>query len=115
MMCLVVCGCSTIDTYIPKDALPAVYFYKAQTAIDNFDNEAALLIFKKFLDTHPSDKASRLSVQYEIALLHFKKGDNALAKQGFSQILKEYRESDQTILPGWIRVLAEKKLTQIPD
>ena len=110
-------SCQSAPPPIPADATADIYFQRAQNDTDVGQYDDALKVYQDFLAAHPDAANDNLfSARYEIALLHWKKGEVALAKAGFEALLSDYNDLDKSAgAPNWVKILTQKKLQEITD
>lgn len=114
---LFVTSCQTGPAPIPTDATSEIYFQRAQAASDLSQYDDALAIYRSFLAQHPeAGNEQTFSARYEIALLLSKKGQTTLAIADFESILSDFEVLEKSAgAPGWVKVLASKKLQELKD
>ncbi|GAB4221577.1 MAG: hypothetical protein Kow009_11480 [Spirochaetales bacterium] len=92
------------------------FFQRAQEESDNYRWDNALLYYETFLERYPNDLPNVLAARYEIAFIHYKKGQYAEAKKLFEELLETYKQFDNPLsVPQWPKVLAEKVLKKIEE
>lgn len=114
---LLLLSCQTGPAPIPADATSEIYFQRAQAASDLSQYDEALSIYRTFLTQRPdANNEQTFSARYEIALLLLKKNQTAQAKADFESILADFEVLEKSAgAPGWVKVLAAKKLQEIQD
>ena len=116
MSALAFAGCQTVPKTIPTDLTPAEYFQDAQQESSAHDNyNAALLYYQTFINRYPKDNSRVAEAQYEIAFLHYKKGQLQLARSLFQKLVDEYKQPSADALPRWPLVLSNKLIIIIDN
>ncbi len=110
---LTLSGCKTVDTNFTPNTPTEVYFQRAQQASDQYDYQTSLKIYTELLAKKDLDMSTRVSAMYEVAFLHFKMGDRALAKTQFQKILNMYNDPTLSNLPIWVQILSTKIIKEI--
>lgn len=111
-----VVSCQTVPKTIPKSLTPAEYFQDAQQAVSQHDNyDAALVYYDTFITRFPKDASRIAEAQYEIAFLHYKKGELAKARDLFQKLVDTYKQPGAAALPRWPLVLSNKLIIIIND
>lgn len=115
VLALSLMGCTTISTEFDEGVSPEIYFQRAQTAVDRNEFDTAMVIYRKFLDTGISDPYYVISAKYEIAFLHYKKGETQQAIDAFEELLRTYYADSvlQDQVPAWPRVLSQRLLKKL--
>ena len=105
-------SCQSVPTEIPEDLTQAELIQYAQESADLENWDAAIAYYSAILERFPQDRAGSATALYEIAFIHFKRGDLEEARDGFEQLLAMY-DFEEHLLPQWPRTLAEKLLADI--
>lgn len=104
-------ACQTVPKTIPTSLTPAEYFQNAQQAASAHDNyNAALKYYETFVQRYPKDANRVAEAQYEIAFLHYKKGQLLEARSLFQKLVEKYKQPSASNLPRWPLVLSNKLL-----
>lgn len=108
-------GCTTISTEFEEGANPEIYFQRAQRAVDINDFDAALRIYRKFLDTGITDLYYVISAEYEIAFLYYKMEKRQESIEAFEKLLSTYYNNsvDESQVPVWPKVLSQRLLQKM--
>lgn len=113
---LLVAGCQTVPKSIPTSLTAAEYFQDAQQAASAHNNyNAALMYYETFVSRFPHDKSRIAEAQYEIAFLHYKKGQLVKARGEFQKLVDDYKQPGADALPRWPLVLANKLIIVIDN
>jgi outer membrane protein assembly factor BamD (BamD/ComL family) len=108
-------ACAGNPDQISGDLSPVEFFQKAQEAATGSRYDLAIAYYEKFLETYPEDASRGVEAEYEIAFMHYKKGETAEAKALFEALLDKYRSEAAAAYPQWPRVLAAKVLDSIEE
>ncbi len=108
-------SCAGTPDEISGDLSAVEFFQEAQDASSSGRYDLAIAYYEKFLETYPEDEARGVEAEYEIAFLHYKKGETAEAKALFEALLEKYRSEAAAAYPQWPRVLAAKVLDSIEE
>lgn len=104
---LILVGCESVPTQIPKGLSQAELFQRAQDAAEKSNWQTALVYYQTFLDRFPDDAQNGVAAKYEIAFIHYRLGKLKLAQQQFTDVLKMYTADNADQLPQWPKVLAD--------
>lgn len=102
-----VAGCATIPEEIGSTASSAELFRQAQDAYNATQYELALRYYELIVVRFGTERTTRVTAEYEIAYIHFRTGEEELARAGFEQLLAEYR-FNSIGFPRWVYVLSER-------
>jgi len=108
-------ACRTTPVNIPQELTPADLFQKAQEASDVGRYALALKYYQAFQQRYPDERDRNLWARYEIALLHYKMGDDATAVRQFDELLAMYSGEGAADLPQGPKILAEKIKKKIEE
>jgi len=99
---------------IPEDLSPMEYFQRAQEAVaQRNDYDTAMVYYQTFKERHPEDLQGNVEADYEIAFLHYKKGEYTTAKAMFNEIVARYETEQASQLKEWPLILSRKVLAKI--
>jgi hypothetical protein len=114
---LLLASCQTAQPPIAADAPSEIFFQRAQAASDQSQYGEAMAIYRNFLSQRPdASHEDTFTARYEIALLEMKLGQDARAQADFEGIVADFGDLDKSSgAPGWVRVLATKKLQELKD
>lgn len=101
---------------IPESLTPMEYFQKAQEAVSSrSDYDTAMVYYKTFKERFPEDLQGNIEADYEIAFLHYKKGEYTQAKELFNEIIARYGTEEASRLKEWPLVLSRRVLGRIEE
>lgn len=113
---VLVTACQTVPKSIPTDLTPAEYFQNAQLAVSEHENyDAALMYYNTFITRYPKDSSRIAEAQYEIAFLHYKKGNLPKSLELFKKLVEKYKQPNADTLPRWPLVLSNKLIIIIDN
>ncbi|WP_319559967.1 tetratricopeptide repeat protein [Marispirochaeta sp.] len=99
---------------IPADLSPMEYFQRAQEAVaQRNDYDTAMVYYQTFKERFPEDLQENVEADYEIAFLHYKKGEYTAAKAMFNEIIARYETEQASRLKEWPLILSRKVLAKI--
>ena len=102
-------GCSSGPPVVPDELTPLQFFQRAQEESENANWDNAIYYYQTFLDRFPDDLENCAAARYEIAFIHYKKGDYEKALAGFQEVVDFY---DTPNLPAtfllWPRAMSLK-------
>jgi outer membrane protein assembly factor BamD (BamD/ComL family) len=114
IMLIVSCTSVPAPEDIPEDLSPMEYFQRAQEAVaQRNDYDTAMVYYQTYKERHPEDLQGNVEADYEIAFLHYKKGEYAAAKSMFSEIISRYETGQASRLKEWPLILSRKVLAKI--
>jgi len=106
-------ACQSVPTEVPE-LEPKEYFQRAQEAVvERGDYNTALFYYQTFLERHSDQLQLSVEAEYEIAFIHYKLGDEALARGEFAALLEKHRGDVAQVLPRWPMVLSENVLSEM--
>ena len=115
-MSVMLFGCaSAMPETIPEGTSPATFFQKAQEASSESRFDDAIQWYSTFIERYPEMEGQIAEAEYEIAFIHYKKGDEESAVKLFEALLQKYRSDRAASWPQWPRVLAVKLLDTINE
>lgn len=109
---LVLLSCNTVPSEIDPDLTQAELIQRAQEAADEENFDAAIAYYQTVLDRFPDDLDAVATARYEIAFVHYKRGEMDTARAGFTELLEFYDSTDVAIME-WPRVLATTLLEEM--
>lgn len=104
---------STMPETIPEGTSPSAFFQNGQEAATEERYDDAIRWYSTFIERYPEMAGQIVEAEYEIAFLHYKKGDTAGAVDLFEALLEKYRSDEAAAWAQWPRVLAAKLIDQI--
>jgi outer membrane protein assembly factor BamD (BamD/ComL family) len=108
-------SCAGDPETIPSDLAPIEFFQQGQDAANRERWDLAIRYYEAFLEAYPEDLARGIEAEYEIAFIHYKKGDDQEAARLFEALLEKYRTDAASSYPQWPRVLAARVLDNIRE
>jgi len=109
-------ACTSPPPVIPEGLTQMQFFQRAQEESDNYQWDNALVYYETFLERFPDDTPNVLAARYEIAFIHYKKGQYEESKKLFLDLLETYKKFENPLaVPQWPRILAEKVLKKIEE
>ncbi|MDC7123943.1 MAG: tetratricopeptide repeat protein [Spirochaetales bacterium] len=116
LLAVVLSSCKTTDVEIPEGMTPGEFFVEAQKASSEFNNyDKAIVYYETFISRYPDEPLLIVEAEYEIAFLHYKKGEDEVALQLFNELLEKYKLPEAQIFPAWPEVLAKKIIDKIEN
>ncbi len=114
---LLLTACETVPEpgEIPEDLSRQQYFQRAHEAYDQGHYDTAQVYYETFIERNPDDHAGIAAAEYEIAFIHFRRGELQVAEEKFLALLARYEADEDGVLPDWPRILAERTLDRIQD
>ena len=101
---------------IPEDLAPAEFFQRAQDASSSRNYRAALRYYEEFRTRFGDDQGEvvrQVWVEYEIAFLHHKLGNDTLAIEQLEGLLTRYAEPAAAAWPRGPETLARRVLAEL--
>jgi len=107
-------ACQSAPEEIPQDLSQPEFFQRAQDEFDaeNWDN--AIRYYETFVERFPDAVGAHVEARYEIALIAYRRGNPAEAREMFEALLAEY-DASEVALPEWPRVLAQILIEEIDE
>lgn len=109
-----VISCETVPVTIEEGLSPALYFQKAQEALELDHFDTAKLYYETFLQRFPEINTDYIAAEYELAFIDYKIGRYADAKVRFQRLLGYYEQGIKN-LPNWPRTLSTKILAKVEE
>jgi outer membrane protein assembly factor BamD (BamD/ComL family) len=108
-------ACATTAPVVPEGLTAREIIQKAQEATDKYDWSGAESYYLIALQRYSSDLQTVCACEYEIAFIHYKLGEYAVAKDGFTKLLGRYQGADAQLLPQQYKVLSEAILKKVTE
>lgn len=110
---LVACRTPPAPEDIPEDLTAMEFFRLGQEATSAQRWETALTYYQVFLERNPEDLHYGPAAEYEIAFIHYKRGEYSVAERKFQDLLARYETPESDEMPEWPRILSERILYEI--
>ncbi len=107
-------GCATAPEDVPDDLSAPEMFQRAQEAVDSQNFATAEAYYEAALERFEDDAEVTAIAQYEIAFIHYRRGEYDKAEEGFRELLERY-EAGEPGLPEWAEVLSRHLLDRIEE
>ena len=105
-------GCETVPDSVDEDITSPELFRLAQDAYNFEQYGTSLYYYNVILERFGTQRSVRVAAEYEIAYIHFKRGEDEMAKNMFAQLLAEYQLNNAGF-PRWIFVLSTRIYEQL--
>jgi tetratricopeptide (TPR) repeat protein len=112
---LLVCTCAGGPVNVPEGLSPAEIIQRAQEASDRNRYNVALQYYQALRERNPGNDEMICTAEYEIAFIHYKQKDYALAKNEFNALLERYEAPGGYNLPQEFKILANIVLKRIEE
>lgn len=113
LISLAACRTPPAPEDIPEDLTPMEFFRRGQEATDARRWDTALTYYQVFLERNPNDLHYGPAAEYEIAFIHFKRGEYSVAERKFEELLARYESAESDSMPDWPRILSERVLYEV--
>ncbi|MDR2701967.1 MAG: tetratricopeptide repeat protein [Spirochaetaceae bacterium] len=107
-------SCASGPVNVPPDMPPSKIIQKAQEAADVNKYNMALEYYKVLLERYGDEDEYLAVAEYEIAFIHYKQKNYAVARKGFETLLTRYRQ-ERNALPPQFKTLSEKMLNRLKE